>query len=198
MNSLQNEDLIKILKTALFDKKLKSIDFKILSYIAYNSDFLIKNMKEDLNISSFNTLSSSIKNLIKNDYILKENNHLKNRKNVSTYQLLINTKKALLLKFDSSSIDSPYFEENLIYEYFFQNIPTKTKIDKFSQIKAIQLLKEVEKINFNLLKKVIDFISLSEDLKKKINRPTLLRKNIKEILSIYHLEKKGEIKKNDY
>lgn len=190
MNSLQNEDLIKILKTALFDKKLKSIDFKILSYIAYNSDFLIKNMKEDLNISSFNTLSSSIKNLIKNDYILKENNHLKNRKNVSTYQLLINTKKALLLKYDSSSIDSPYFEENLIYEYFFQNIPTKTKIDKFSQIKAIQLLKEVEKINFNLLKKVIDFISSKEDLKKKINRPTLLRKNIKEILSIYHLEKK--------
>lgn len=85
MNSLQNEDLIKILKTALFDKKLKSIDFKILSYIAYNSGFLIKNMKEDLNISSFNTLSSSIKNLIKNDYIFKENNHLKNRKNVSTY-----------------------------------------------------------------------------------------------------------------
>lgn len=190
MNSLQNEDLIKILKTALFDKKLKSIDFKILSYIAYNSDFLIKNMKEDLNISSFNTLSASIKNLIKNDYIFKENNHLKNRKNVSTYQLLINTKKALLLKYDSSSIDSPYFEENLIYEYFFQNIPTKTKIDKFSQIKAIQLLKEVEKINFNLLKKVIDFISSKEDLKKKINRPTLLRKNIKEILSIYHLEKK--------
>ena len=190
MNSLQNEDLIKILKTALFDKKLKSIDFKILSYIAYNSDFLIKNMKEDLNISSFNTLSSSIKNLIKNDYILKENNHLKNRKNVSTYQLLINTKKALLLKFDNSSIDSPYFEENSIYEYFFQKIPTKTKIDKFSQIKAIQLLKEVEKINFNLLKKVIDFISSKEDLKKKINRPTLLRKNIKEILSIYHLEKK--------
>ena len=190
MNSLQNEDLIKILKTALFDKKLKSIDFKILSYIAYNSDFLIKNMKEDLNISSFNTLSRSIKNLIKNDYILKENNHLKNRKNISTYQLLINSKKALLLKYDSSSIDSPYFEENLIYEYFFQNIPTKTKIDKFSQIKAIQLLKEVEKINFNLLKKVIDFISSKEDLKKKINRPTLLRKNIKEILSIYHLEKK--------
>lgn len=190
MNSLQNEDLIKILKTALFDKKLKSIDFKILSYIAYNSDFLIKNMKEDLNISSFNTLSASIKNLVKNDYIFKENNHLKNRKNVSTYQLLINTKKALLLKFDSSSIDSPYFEENSIYEYFFQKIPTKTKIDKFSQIKAIQLLKEVEKINFNLLKKVIDFISSKEDLKKKINRPTLLRKNIKEILSIYHLEKK--------
>lgn len=190
MNSLQNEDLIKILKTALFDKKLKSIDFKILSYIAYNSGFLIKNMKEDLNISSFNTLSSSIKNLIKNDYIFKENNHLKNRKNVSTYQLLINTKKALLLKFDSSSIDSPYFEENCIYEYFFQKIPTKTKIDKFSQIKAFQLLKEVEKINFNLLKKVIDFISSKEDLKKKINRPTLLRKNIKEILSIYHLEKK--------
>ncbi len=190
MNSLQNEDLIKILKTALFDKKLKSIDFKILSYIAYNSDFLIKNMKEDLNISSFNTLSSSIKNLIKNDYILKENNHLKNRKNVSTYQLLINTKKSLLLKFDSSSIDSPYFEENLIYEYFFQKISTKSKIDKFSQIKAIQLLNEIEKINFNLLKKVIDFISSREDLKKKINRPTLLRKNIKEILSIYHLEKK--------
>lgn len=190
MNSLQNEDLIKILKTALFDKKLKSIDFKILSYIAYNSEFLIKNMKEDLNISSFNTLSASIKNLIKNDYIFKENNHLKNRKNVSTYQLLINTKKALLLKFDSSSIDSPYFEENSIYDYFFKKIPTKTKIDKFSQIKAIQLLKEVEKINFNLLKKVIDFISSREDLKKKINRPTLLRKNIKEILSIYHLEKK--------
>lgn len=190
MNSLENQDLIKILKTALLDKKLKSIDLKILFYIAYNSDFLIKNMKEDLNISSFNTLSSSIKNLIKNDYILKENNHLKNRKNVSTYQLLINSKKALLLKFDSSSIDSPYFEENSIYDYFFQKIPTKTKIDKFSQIKAIQLLNEVEKINFNLLKKVIDFISSKEDLKKKINRPTLLRKNIKEILSIYHLEKK--------
>ena len=161
-----------------------------MSYIAYNSDFLIKNIKEDLNISSFNTLSISIKNLIKNDYIFKENNHLKNRKNVSTYQLLINTKKALLIKFDSSSIDSPYFEENLIYDYFFQKISTKTKIDKFSQIKAIQLLNEVEKINFNLLKKVIDFISSREDLKKKINRPTLLRKNIKEILSIYHLEKK--------
>lgn len=190
MNSLQNEDLIIILKTALFDKKIKSIDFKILSYIAYNSDFLIKNMKEDLNISSFNTLSSSIKNLIKNDYIFKENNHLKNRKNISTYQLVINTKKALLLNYNISPIDSPYFEENSIYEYFFQKIPTKTKIDKFSQIKAIQLLKEVEKIDFNLQKKVIDFISLKEDLKKKINRPTLLRKKIKEILSIYHLEKK--------
>ena len=54
MKSLKNEDLIKILKTALLDKKIKSIDFKILSYIAYNSHFIIKNMKEDLNISSFN------------------------------------------------------------------------------------------------------------------------------------------------
>ncbi len=55
-------------------------EFKILVYIFKNSDFLITDIKTQLNISSFNAISKYIKNLLKEKYIIRESKHIKNQK----------------------------------------------------------------------------------------------------------------------
>ncbi|QKF73285.1 hypothetical protein AFAEC_1119 [Aliarcobacter faecis] len=187
MNDSISKDFLQTIQIALIDSEIKSIDFRILSYIALKSDFLLKDMKEELSISSFNTLSKSLKNLLKNGYIVKQNKNVKSEKNISSYQYLVTVKNKQLLKSDNSFVNSPLSSASELYCYFFEKIPSKTKVSKSTNLKSIFLM--LENYQEILIRNIIDFISENEELKKKYNRPILLRKNIQELISLTRINK---------
>lgn len=184
MENISNEDFLKLLNTALLDENLTNLEFKILVYIFNNSDFMVSELKKDLKISNFNIISKSIKNLIKLEYIVKETKHIKHQKNVSSYIYFVTIKNLSLHKKDNDAIFTPFKEENEIFNYFFEKIPSNRKIDKFEEIHQITLLLEFDKFQFSYLISLVDFISNDEQLKKLYNRPHLMRKNIKTIIQL--------------
>lgn len=189
MQNVSKDDFIELLNFAVFDKNLNNYEFRILSYIHLKSDFLVSDLKKDLKISSFNMISRFIKNLVLNKYIIRQSNHKKNLKNVSAYSYFINIDKLTLLKNDTYPMCSILKLQNDFYNYFFLKIPSKNKIDKYTNIHQINLLLEFDKYDFNYLVLLVDFVSSSEQLKIKYSRPLSFRKNIKEIISLFENEK---------
>lgn len=185
MEKLTNDEFLSILNLALKDTNINNYEFRILSYIHFNNDFMISDLKKDLKISSFNMVSKFIKNLIEQNYILKISRGLKNQKNISTYQYFVNTEKLQLQKNINNIKNSPLSDIWDLYYYFFEKIPTSQKIDKFKNIKHIQLLIENDNYEISYIKKLIDFVSERQKFKDLCNRPISFRKNIKEIEKFY-------------
>lgn len=191
MENISQEEFLSLLNTALKDKNLSNLEFRILTYIYNNSDFMVSDLKKDLKISSFNIISKSIKNLIKLDYIVKETKHIKHQKNISSFNYSVISKNLLLQKNDNDTIFSPFKQENEIFNYFFEKISTNRKIDKFAEIHQITLLLEMDKFKPSYIFTLIDFISNDTECKKLYNRPHLMRKNIKTIIQLS--EKKASL-----
>lgn len=180
MENISNEDFLKLLNTALKDKNLTNLEFRILTYIFNNSDFMVADLKKDLKLSNFNIISKSIKNLIKLQYIVKETKHIKHQKNVSSFSYYVINSNLTLQKKDNDMLFTPLEDENRIYNYFFEKIPTNRKIDKFSEIHQITLLLELDKFDVNYIISIVDLISNNQELKKIYNRPHLMRKYLKQ------------------
>lgn len=183
------EKITKVLKIATVDNKIKTLDFRILSYIAYNTGFILKDIKIDLKISSYNTFSKSLKNLFKNDYIIKQKTNKKFSKNVSSYSYLVNTNKVNIPNININTIEPILIQQKELMIYFFEKLPTIKKIDYFNNSKAFEHLILIDKIDFKLIFDLIDFVTNDEDLKKIITRPTLLRKNLNLILELFNNSK---------
>ncbi len=190
------ENLVKVLKNASIDCKIKSLDFRILSYIAYNKGFILKDIKIDLKISSYNTFSKSLKNLFKNNYILKQKTNKKFSKNVSSYNYLVNINKMNIPNISINTIEPILIQKKELMIYFFEKLPTTKKIDYFNNSKAFEHLILIDKIDFKLIFKLIDFVANNEDLKNRITRPTLLRKNLNLILELFNIQKIKVTKNN--
>ena len=190
MQNISKDDFIELLNFAVFDKNLNNYEFRILSYIYLKSDFLVSDLKKDLGISSFNMISRFIKNLVLNKYIIRLSKHKKNSKSISSYSYFINIDKLTLLKNDTNPIFSPLKLQNDFYNYFFLKIPSRKKIDKYTNIHQINLLLEFDKYDFDYLVSLVDFVSFSEQLKNKYSRPLSFRKNIKEIIALFENQKK--------
>lgn len=195
METITNDDFILLQKKALTDKNINNYEFRILFYIFNNSDFLVTDLKKELNISSFNMISKFIKNLVNQNYILKQSKHIKNQKNSSSYLYFINTEKLHLSQNDNIMEKSPFYVHWNLYYYFFEKIPTTRKIDKHVNFNQISLLLDFDNYDFNYLKTLIDFISLDEQLKFLYSRPLSFRKNIKQIISLYEQQNTNILKK---
>lgn len=196
VNNITNEDFLMLLENALFDKKINNYEFKILVYIFKNSDFLIADIKTQLNISSFNAISKYIKNLIKEKYIIRESKHIKNQKSISQYLYYINTEKMKLQESNTNVVFSPLYDSYTLYYYFFDKIPTTKRIDKSINLKQINLLIDFDKYDIEYLKLLIDFVSLDENLKHTFNRPILFRKSINLIIELYNENQNKNISQN--
>lgn len=189
MEKISNNDFLELLKIALNDKNINHYEFKILVYIFNYDDFMVTDLKENLKITSFNMISKYIKNLINQDYIIKISKHIKNQKNKSSYQYFINTEKLHLQKNNNISQNSLFYNHWALYYYFFETIPTNKKINKDLNFKSIQLLLDFDNYDFTYLISLIDFISKDESLKNKYNRPTLLRKDIDQLITLFENNK---------
>jgi hypothetical protein len=135
-------------------------------------------------------ISKYIKNLLKEQYIIRESKHIKNQKNISAYRYYINTEKLNMQENNINLIFSPLYSSYTLYYYFFEKIPTLKRIDKTINLKQINLLIDFDKYEIDYLKSLIDFISLDDNLKHSFNRPILFRKNIKQIISLYENKNK--------
>lgn len=191
MENISNDDFIKLLNIALKDEKINNYEFKMLLYIFNNSDFLITQLKKDLRISSFNMISKFLKNLVNENYIIKVSKHIKNSKNVSSYNYFINSEKLHLQNNNKNTLNNTFYENLNLYYYFFEKISTNKKVDKNLNLKQITLLLEFDNYPILYLKNLIDFVAENEELKYLYSRPLSFRKNIKEIISLY--ENKNQI-----
>lgn len=185
MQCIDSSDFVLILNNALKDKNINNYEFRILTYIYFNSDFMVSELKEDLRISSFNMVSKFLKNLVTQGYVIKESKKTKNLKNVSSYKYFIDNKKLSLQKIDIIHKNSLFSDTYELYYYFFEKIPTTKKIDKSKNLKSIDLLFNLDNYEINYIKKLIDFVSENEKLKDLFNRPLSFRKNIKYIISLH-------------
>ncbi len=193
MECLNSSDFVLILNHALKDKSINNYEFRILTYIYFNSDFMVSELKEDLKISSFNMVSKFLKNLVTQGYIIKESKKTKNLKNVASYKYFIDTKKLSLQKKDTIPKNSLFADTYELFYYFFEKIPTTQKIDKSKNLKSIDLLLNLDNYEINYVKKLIDFLSEDEKLKDLFNRPLSFRKNIKDINSLYEQQKLNQL-----
>lgn len=191
MECLNSSDIVSILNLALKDKNINNYEFRILTYICFNSDFMVSEIKEDLRISSFNMVSKFLKNLVSQGYIIKESKKTKNIKNVSSYIYFINTQKLSLQKNDNIAKNSLFADTYELFYYFFEKIPTTQKVDKSKNLKSIDLLLNLDNYEINYVKELIDFSSKNEKLKNLYNRPLSFRKNIKEIIALYDEQKQN-------
>ena len=195
MECINSSDFVLILNHALKDKTINNYEFRILTYIYFNDDFMVSELKEDLRISSFNMVSKFLKNLVLQGYIIKESKKTKNLKNVSSYKYFIDTKKLSLQKNDNISKNSLFADTYELFYYFFEKIPTTQKIDKSKNLKSIDLLLNLDNYEINFVKELIDFLSEDEKLKDLFNRPLSFRKNIKQIISLYEQQNTNILKK---
>ena len=108
MENISNDDFIKLLNIALKDEKINNYEFKMLLYIFNNSDFLITQLKKDLRVSSFNMISKFLKNLVNENYIIKVSKHIKNSKNVSSYNYFINAEKLHLQNNNKNTLNNTF------------------------------------------------------------------------------------------
>lgn len=191
MECLNSSDFVLILNHALKDKSINNYEFRILTYIYFNSDFMVSELKEDLRISSFNMVSKFLKNLVTQGYIIKESKKTKNLKNVASYKYYIDTQKLSLQKADTIPKNSLFADTYELFYYFFEKIPTTQKIDKSKNLKSIDLLLNLDNYEINYVKKLIDFLSEDEKLKDLFNRPLSFRKNIKQIISLFEQQKQN-------
>ena len=191
MECLNSSDFVLILNHALKDKSINNYEFRILTYIYFNSDFMVSELKEDLKISSFNMVSKFLKNLVTQGYIIKESKKTKNLKNVASYKYFIDTQKLSLQKADTIPKNSLFADTYELFYYFFEKIPTTQKIDKSKNLKSIDLLLNLDNYEINYVKKLIDFLSEDEKLKDLFNRPLSFRKNIKQIISLFEQQKQN-------
>lgn len=191
MEKINNEDFLSILELALFDKNINNYEFRILAYIFKHDDFLVSDIKKLFGISSFNMISKFIKNLVKQNYIIKQSKHIKNSKNQSSYKYFINANKLQLLKDNNIPSNSPYFVHWSLYYYFFDKIPTTRKIDKSANLHQISLLLDFDNLEVTYIKKLIDFVASNELLKNLYSRPLSFRKNIKQIIALYYEQKQN-------
>lgn len=177
-----NPNYHKLLLTALTDKDLSSNQFRVLFYISTNNEILVTKMQNDLNFKTTNLMSNSIKALIKNGYVTRRKTKKKVKRNTPFYVYELNLEKALDFNFNKLNSSEDYFKaiEN-IYNYFFKLIPTSFKVDRFKNIKSVELMLYKDEINPELIKKVIDFVS-STKYRRVINRPFKLRKEFKNLL----------------
>lgn len=191
MQCIDSSDFVSILNLALKDKNINNYEFRILTYIYFNSDFMVSELKEDLRISSFNMVSKFLKNLVTLGYIIKESKKTKNIKNVSSYIYFIDTEKLSLQKIDNISKNSLFADTYELFYYFFEKIPTTQKVDKSKNLKSIDLLLNLDNYSINYVKELIDFSSQNEKLKDLYNRPLSFRKNIKQIIALYDEQKQN-------
>jgi hypothetical protein len=191
MENISNDDFIKLLNIALKDENINNYEFKMLLYIFNNSDFMVSDLKRDLRISSFNMISKFLKNLVKENYVIKISKHLKNCKNVGSYNYFINVEKLQLQNNNKNTLNNAFLDNWNLYYYFFEKIPTNKKVDKNLNLKQITLLLEFDNYPILYLKNLIDFVANDEQLKYLYSRPLSFRKNIKEIISLY--ENKNQI-----
>lgn len=193
MEKITNDDFLLLLTKALTDKNINNYEFRILCYIFNNNDFLVTDIKKELNISSFNMISKFIKNLVNQQYIIKQSKHTKNQKNSSSYTYFINIEKLKLFQNSNIMDNSPYMVHWSLYFYFFDKIPTTKKIDKNLNLKQISLLIDFDKLEVFYIKQLIDFVSQNEELKFLYSRPLSFRKNIKEIISLHEQQKINQL-----
>lgn len=191
MQCLNSSDFVSILNLALKDKNINNYEFRILTYIYFNSDFMVSDLKEDLRISSFNMVSKFLKNLVTQGYIIKESKKTKNIKNVASYKYFIDTQKLSLQKIDNILKNSLFSDTYELYYYFFEKIPTTQKVDKSKNLKSIDLLLNLDNYEINYVKQLIDFSSQNEKLKDLYNRPLSFRKNIKQIIALHEQQKQN-------
>ena len=191
MECLNSSDFVSILNLALKDKNINNYEFRILTYIYFNSDFMVSELKEDLRISSFTMVSKFLKNLVTQGYIIKESKKTKNIKNVSSYLYFIDTQKLSLQKIDNISKNSLFADTYELFYYFFEKIPTTQKVDKSKNLKSIDLLLNLDNYSINYVKELIDFSSQNEKLKDLYNRPLSFRKNIKQIIALFDEQKQN-------
>lgn len=193
MQCLDSSEFVLILNNALKDKNINNYEFRILTYIYFNSDFMVSELKEDLRISSFNMVSKFLKNLVIQGYVIKESKKTKNLKNVASYKYFIDTKKLSLQKTDNISKNSLFADTYELFYYFFEKIPTTQKIDKSKNLKSIDLLLNFDNYEINFVKQLIDFSSQNEKIKDLYNRPLSFRKNIKVIISLHEQQKLNQL-----
>ncbi len=186
---LDNLEFIKLLEFATLDTSLNVKDFRVLCYVHFNDNFTQQKLSKDLKISSLGIVISSLKKLEKLEYIEKVSKHTKKIKNVSSYNYLVLTKNLNVHKNHNNSIKSYFKDTSSLYNYFFELIPTSKKIAYFENYKAVDLLLNYDKFTFEQIKTIIDFISENEELKKKYNRPILLRKDIQQLISLTRINK---------
>ena len=191
MECLNSSDFVLILNNALKDKHINNYEFRILTYIYFNNDFMVSELKEDLRISSFNMVCKFLKNLVTQGYIIKESKKTKNIKNVASYKYFIDTQKLSLQKIDNISKNSLFADTYELFYYFFEKIPTTQKVDKSKNLKSIDLLLNLDNYSINYVKELIDFSSQNEKLKDLCNRPLSFRKNIKQIIALYDEQKQN-------
>ncbi len=180
---LISENFQQVLITASTDKELSSNQFRVLFYICTNiENVYIEEMKNKLNIRTNNSIAECLKVLIKNNYITREKNKRYIKKGVPFYSYKINTRKSLLPLNINDFHSEQYFKSiDELFEYFFQKIPTTKKIDISVNRKQIELLIFKDDNSIETIKKVIDYVSISQH-KEVITRPILLRKNFKALL----------------
>lgn len=180
---LISENFQQVLITASTDKELSSNQFRVLFYICTNiENVYIEEMKNKLNIRTNNSIAECLKVLIKNNYITREKNKRYIKKGVPFYSYKINTRKSLLPLNINYFHSEQYFKSiDELFEYFFQKIPTTKKIDISVNRKQIELLIFKDDNSIETIKKVIDYVSISQH-KEVITRPILLRKNFKALL----------------
>lgn len=167
-----------ILLKALIDKKLSPLEFRVLVYITENiENVYLEQLKQELNIKTFGTMSKIIKSLISKGYISRKRLKGGTQKGKAPYEYKINTAKSKLPRNDS--FDTYFIDIYKVYDFFLEKIKPH-KINESEAIRNIRLLLHKDKYKSNHLINVIEEISNSNELKNKIKSIFGLRKYLKE------------------